>query len=131
MDGKNYEEARILTHFESDYGAAPKVNMRIGQTVTVIDPDFGDKNWIGFRGTIADNPFLDICRSQVDVAIEGDCDQLAQDMRGFHWMLSYGDHLKEMGYALHKLGHPVAGPYRRAHPGGVADRFGRKEWDAS
>ena len=104
MDGKHLEEAYILTHFESDYGAAPKVNMRIGETVTVIDPDFHDKKWIGFRGTIQDNPFLDICRSQVDVAIEGDCDRLARDMRGFHWMLSYGDHLKETGYALRKLG---------------------------
>ncbi len=104
MDGKHLEEAHILTHFESDYGAAPKVNMRIGETVTVIDPDFHDKKWLGFRGAIQDNPFLDICRSQVDVAIEGDCDRLARDMRGFHWMLSYGDHLKETGYALRKLG---------------------------
>lgn len=104
MDGKNLEKVRILTHYESDYGAAPKVDMRIGQTVTVIDPDFEDKRWIGFRGTIADNPFLDICRSQVDVTIEGDCDTLMQEMRGFHWMLAYGDHLKETGYALRKLG---------------------------
>ena len=104
MDGKNLEKARILTHFESDYGAAPKVDMRIGQVVTVIDPDFADKNWIGFRGKIAENPFLDICRSQVDVSIEGDCQKLAEDMRGFHWMLAYGDHLKETGYALQKLG---------------------------
>ena len=104
MDGKNLEETRILTHYESDYGAAPKVNMRIGQTVTVIDPDFADKRWIGFRGTVQDNPFLDICRSQVDIAIEGDCLKLAEDMRGFHWMLAYGDHLKEVGYALRKLG---------------------------
>jgi len=104
MDGKNIEEAHIQTHFESDYGAAPKVNMRIGQTVTVLNPDFGDKRWIGFRGTIADHPFLDICRSQVDVSIEGDCQRLMEDMRGFHWMLAYGDHLKETGYALRKLG---------------------------
>lgn len=104
MDGKTLEKARILTHFESDYGAAPKVDMRIGQVVTVVDPDFASKRWIGFRGKIAENPFLDICRSQVDVTIEGDCQKLAEEMRGFHWMLVYGDHLKETGYALHKLG---------------------------
>ena len=104
MDGKNPEKTLLTTHFESDYGAAPKVDMRIGQTVTVLDPDFADKRWIGFRGAIQDNPFLDICRSQVDVAIEGDHRKLAEEMRGFHWMLSYGDHLKEVGYALHKLG---------------------------
>ena len=104
MDGRTCEPTEIVTHFESDYGAAPKVNMRVGQQVTVIDPDFGDKRWIGFRGKIQDNPYLDICRSQVDVTIEGDCAKLAEEMRGFHWMLSYGDQLKEMGYALNKLG---------------------------
>ncbi len=104
MDGKNLEDALIVTHYESDYGAAPKVAMRVGQTVTVIDPDFESQKWIGFRGVIADNPFLDICRTQVDVTIEGDCRKLMEDMRGFHWMLAYGDHLKETGYALRRLG---------------------------
>lgn len=104
MDGKRLEKARILTHFESDYGAAPKVDMRIGQTVTVLDPDFANQRWIGFRGKIIDNPFLDICRSQIDVAIEGEYTKLMEQMRGFHWMLAYGDHLKETGYALRKLG---------------------------
>ncbi len=104
MDGKNLEKARILTHFESDYGAAPKVEMTVGQEVTVIDPDFADTRWIGFKGKILENPFLDICRSQVDVSIDGDWKTLAQEMRGFHWMLVYGDQLKETGYALRKMG---------------------------
>ena len=25
-------------------------------------------------------------------------------MRGFHWMMSYGDYLRESGYALKKAG---------------------------
>ncbi len=104
MNGKRLEDVRVVTHFESDYGAAPKVEMKLGQTVTVIDPDFSNKRWIGFRGKVLDNPFLDICRSQVDVSIEGDWKLLAHDMAGFHWMLSYGDHLKEFGYALRKTG---------------------------
>lgn len=104
MDGKRFEPVRILTHFKSGYGAAPKVEMKIGQTVTVIDPDFAESRWLGFRGTIADNPFIDICRFQVDVSIDGDCRVLAEEMRGFHWMPAYGDHLKETGYALGKLG---------------------------
>lgn len=104
MDGKRLEKSTLLTHFESDYGAAPKVDMRIGQTITMIDPDFDAKRWIGFRGKVLENPFLPICRSQTDVSIEGDCDHLAQEMVGFHWMLSYGDHLKEVGYAINKLG---------------------------
>ena len=104
MDGKHLEKATILTHFESDYGAAPKVDMRLGQIVTVIDPDFGAKRYIGFRGKVVDNPFLDICRSQVDISIEGDWRRLVDDMCGFHWMVAYGDHLEETGYALRKLG---------------------------
>jgi hypothetical protein len=104
MNGKSLENVRMVTHYESDYGAAPKVEMKLGQVVTVIDPDFSNKRWIGFRGKVLDNPFLDICRSQVDVSIEGDWKLLAHDMAGFHWMLSYGDHLKEFGYALRKRG---------------------------
>lgn len=104
MDGKNLERTIIQTHFESDYGAAPKVEMRIGQEVTVIDPDFGNKRWIGFKGKVLENPALDICRAQVDVSIEGDWKLLAQEMHGFHWMLAYGDHLRETGYALRKMG---------------------------
>jgi hypothetical protein len=104
MDGRRAESTRILTHFESDYGAAPKVEMKIGQVCTNLVPDFDCKRWVGFAGTIVGNPFLDICRSQVDVKIKGDCQALLQEMRGFHWMMSYGDYLRETAYALKKLG---------------------------
>ncbi|MHC4155368.1 MAG: sugar isomerase, partial [Planctomycetota bacterium] len=104
MDGENLEPARVLTHFESDYGAAPKVEMKLGQKITVIDPDFACKRWLGFEGEIVDNPFLDICRSQIDVQIKGDCEKLVAETRGFHWMVSYGNYLKEVGYALNKIG---------------------------
>ena len=104
MDGKQTEPVRILTHFESDYGAAPKVAMRIGQKVTTVVPDFSVKKWTGFVGEVAGNPFMPICRSQVDVAIQGDTQKLVEEMRGFHWMLSYGEYLREVEYALKKNG---------------------------
>jgi hypothetical protein len=104
MDGKKAERARILTHFESDYGAAPKVEMKLGQITTNLVPDFNCKKWVGFAGTVVGNPFLDICRSQVDVKVHGNADALLEQMKGFHWMLSYGDYLRECGYALKKLG---------------------------
>jgi hypothetical protein len=104
MDGKRNERARILTHFESDYGAAPKVEMKLGQITTNLVPDFDCKKWVGFAGTIVGNPFLDICRSQVDVKVHGDANALLEQMKGFHWMLSYGDYMKECAYALKKLG---------------------------
>ena len=104
MNGKHYEPAKILTHFESDYGAAPKVEMKLGQKITVINPDFNCKRWLGFEGKIIDNPFMDICRSQIDVQIKGDCDTLVKETRGFHWMVSYGNYLNELSYALKKVG---------------------------
>ena len=104
MDGKNLEKVELLTHFESDYGVAPKVLMKKGQIVTVIDPDFEGKVWLGFKGKIIENPNYAICRSQVDVQIEGNWRKLLREMRGFHWVLCYGDYLKEVGYALEKVG---------------------------
>jgi len=104
MDGKRCEPVKILTHFESDYGAAPKVEMKTGQICTNLVPDFASKKWVGFAGTIVGNPFLDICRSQIDVKIHGDADALLQEMKGFHWMMSYGDYLRETGYVLQKVG---------------------------
>jgi hypothetical protein len=104
MDGKMCDPARILTHFESDYGAAPKVEMRKGQTVTNIVPDFASKRWVGLRGEIIDAPFMPICRSQIDIRFKCDSLTLAERMPGFHWMTSYGDYTREIGYALKKVG---------------------------
>ncbi len=104
MDGRKPERVKILTHFESDYGAAPKVEMKLGQVCTNLVPDFDCKQWVGFEGKIVGNPFLDICRSQIDVKVQGDGQALLQEMKGFHWMMSYGNYLRETGYALKKLG---------------------------
>jgi hypothetical protein len=78
--------------------------MSKGQLITTLVPDFHCKKWLGFRAKILDHPFYDICRSQIDIEIEGDWRKLLQDMRGFHWMICYGDYLREVGYALKKLG---------------------------
>ena len=103
MDGRRAERVKILTHFESDYGAAPKVEMKLGQICTTLVPDFACKKWVGFEGKIVGNPFLDICRSQIDMKVQGDGQALLQEMKGFHWMMSYGNYLSETGYALKKL----------------------------
>jgi hypothetical protein len=104
MDGKQIEPARILTHFESDYGAAPKVEMRKGQITTNIVPDFKAERWVGLTGEIVDAPFLPICRDQIDIRFRCDSLKLAERMPGFHWMTCYGDYLKEIGYALKRVG---------------------------
>jgi L-fucose isomerase-like protein len=104
LDGKTEAPVRVLTHFESDFGAAPKVEMRVGEKVTNIVPDFDARKWVGFLGEVAGNPFMPICRSQVDVGLKCSDRRLAEEMRGFHWMMAYGDALKETGYAVRKLG---------------------------
>lgn len=104
MDGERLEPARILTHYESDFGAAPKVDMRKGQKITVINPDFAGRRWLGFEGEILDAPFYEICRTQLDVTIKGNGERLAKEIRGFHWMVAYGNCLRELGYAARKAG---------------------------
>ena len=104
MNGKDYEPVEIHTHYESDYGAAPKVNMRKGQIITIAAPSFDSKKWIGYRAKIIDHPFYDICRSQIDIEIDGDWKKLVEDKQGFHTMICYGDYLREVGYALKKVG---------------------------
>jgi len=104
MNGRDLEPVKLLTHFESDYGAAPKVEMRKGQKVTMVIPDFAFEKWIGLGGEIVDSPFLPICRSQIDVAYKAPDAAVADAMPGFHWELVYGDYLRETGYALRKTG---------------------------
>ena len=104
MDGASYEPTRILTHYESDYGAAPKVEMPKGQEVTFIDPEYATGRWVGFKGTVADNPFYEICRSQQDVRIQGAWKKLIKEVRDSHWVMAYGDYLKEVGFASRRIG---------------------------
>jgi len=103
MDGKTLEPARVLTHFESDYGAAPKVEMHNGQELTNIVPDFAAERWVGLSAEIVDHPFLPICRSQIDVRFKCDSQLLAERMPGFHWMTGYGNYLREVGYAIKRI----------------------------
>ncbi|MBD3414927.1 MAG: sugar isomerase [Candidatus Aminicenantes bacterium] len=102
MNGKTLEPVRILTHFESDYGAAPKVEMMKGQELTNIIPDFASQKWLGLSGKILDSPFMDICRSQIDVGYECSDRRVAEKMKGFHWMTGYGQYFREVGYALRR-----------------------------
>lgn len=104
MDGKRYLPARIMTHFESEYGAAPKVDMPPGQELTFIDPEYSSGRWVGFKGTVKGNPFYDICRSQQDVEIQGDWKKLVKEVRDSHWVAAFGDCLREAEYAARKIG---------------------------
>ncbi|MDZ7372315.1 MAG: sugar isomerase, partial [candidate division KSB1 bacterium] len=104
MDGVSYAPTKVVTHFESDYGAAPKVELPLGTPITMVCPDAAQKAWVGFTGSIIDNPFLDICRSQYDIKIDGDWKKLLRDHRGFHWLMAVGDYSQELAFACRKIG---------------------------
>jgi len=104
MNGSRYEPVKILTHYESEFGAAPKVEIPVGQEVSFIDPEYSSGRWLGFKGIVKANPFYEICRSQQDVEIQGDWQKLLKEVRDSHWMMVYGDYLKEIGYASRKVG---------------------------
>ena len=104
MNGRDYEPTTIMTHFESDYGAATKVRYTKGQVVTVIIPNLRCSKWQGFRGKVLDSPSNPACRSQIDIEIQGDFRKLLDEMQGFHVQICYGDYLREVGYALKKIG---------------------------
>ena len=104
MNGRDYEPTKIMTHYESDYGAATKVQYRKGQVITCLIPNLHCTKWFGVRGQIADSPGFDMCRSQMDITIQGDWRRLTREMEGFHTVVCYGDYLREIGYALQKVG---------------------------
>jgi len=104
LDGVHYEPARIMTHYESEYGAAPKVEIPVGRQVTFVDPEYSTGRWLGFTGVVKSNPFYEVCRSQQDVEIQGDWKKLCSEVRDSHWMMAYGNHLQELAYAARKIG---------------------------
>ena len=104
MDGVHYDPVRLLTHYESEFGAAPKVEMPIGQEVSFINPEYATCRWVGLKGTVESNPFYEICRSQQDVRVHGNWKKLLGEVRDSHWMMVYGDFLREVGYAAPRIG---------------------------
>jgi len=80
------------------------VEMPRGQQVTFIDPEYATCRWVGIKGVVESNPFYDICRSQQDIVIQGNWKALLNEVRDSHWVMVYGDYLKEIGYAAPRIG---------------------------
>jgi len=104
MDGKKLEPVELVTHYESDYGAATHVHFPKGQLMTVIKPDFEAKNWLAFTGKVVGTPDIDTCRAQVELKLNADTQSVLKNLRGFHCVLAYGDHTREVAYAANKVG---------------------------
>lgn len=104
MNGRDFEPATIMTHYESDYGAACKTHYTMDQVVTVVVPNLACTAWQGFRGKVVGAPSYPACRSQMEIQVDGDWKRLIREMQGFHTQIVYGDYTREVGYALKKLG---------------------------
>lgn len=104
MDGKQLEPVELVTHYESDHGAATHVLFPKGQRLTIIKPDFEARRWLAMTGRIVDTPFLDTCRAQVEVELDAETHEVMENLRGFHCMLAYGDYTREVAYAAGKVG---------------------------
>ena len=104
MDGVNYNPMRIMTHYESDFGASPKVDFPIGQKVTFLNPHYSNPRWLTFTGEVLSNPDFEICRSQQDVLLDGDWKKLKREARDSHWTMSFGDYKNEVEYLSRKIG---------------------------
>lgn len=104
MDGVNYDPIKVVTHYESDYGAAPKVTLPIGQEVTFFNPEYSTRRWLGYKGNIKGNPHFDSCTSQQIVEIQGNWKKLLNEARDSHWVMAFGDFLKEGEYAARRIG---------------------------
>jgi len=104
MNGKTLEPVQVVTHYESDHGAATHVEFKKGQLLTIIKPDFEATRWLAITGKIVGTPFLPTCRAQVEVELSADCEEVARNLRGFHCMLAYGDYTKHVRYAAKKVG---------------------------
>jgi L-fucose isomerase-like protein len=108
MNGQDYEPATIMTHYESDYGAACKTEYTQDQVVTVVVPNLACSKWQGFRGKVVGSPSYPACRSQMEILVEGDWKRLQREMEGFHTQVVYGDYLREVAYALKQVGPQIA-----------------------
>jgi hypothetical protein len=69
----------------------------------IIDPESSAARWLGFKGTVTDNPFYDICRSQQEVRVQGAWKKLRSEARDAHRVMADGDWHNELGYAARKV----------------------------
>ena len=112
---RTLEPARILTHFESDYGAARRSRCARARSPRTSSRTSSSNAGSACWARSSTHPFLPICRSQIDIQFKCDSLRLAERMPGFHWMTGYGDYTRELGYALKRL--PIKWEFLGSGPG--------------
>jgi len=94
--GSRSEPFILRSHSESNIGVSPQVLWREGQDITLSKFQGPGKMIIG-SGTVIGNvgtPPAGGCRTSVEVKMKGIED--SRDTKGFHQLLMYGDHAKEL-----------------------------------
>lgn len=93
-EGEKKDEFDLYPYFEYPAGLtlAPQV-LKSPETVTItgISGDSLDKMLI-IKGRIERNTYFATCRTQVEIKIDGDVKEIAENYQGRHWILVYGDH---------------------------------------
>ena len=92
------KRVRYRTHFESGIGVALAGELRKGARVTVAR--YGDrysKLRAGAGTIVRGKPWSEeLCRTQVEVEMDGDAEVLMRKPMGNHLVLTYGDHVESL-----------------------------------
>jgi hypothetical protein len=113
--GRPSEPYILRSHSESNIGVAVQVLWRVGQPVTLLQFQ-GPKEIILDTGTVAGNvptPPAGGCRTSVELVM--DRVQDVRDVQGFHQVVFYGDHRREVEafcqmYGIHVVNSPEKPP---------------------
>jgi hypothetical protein len=98
------EPFALRSHSESNIGVSPQVLWKEGQKVTLARFQGPAKMLIG-AGTVVgniDTPPAGGCRTSFEVKMDDVED--VRDVKGFHQLLMYGDHARELKYLCQMLG---------------------------
>jgi hypothetical protein len=106
LDGYGAKEEPFIlrSHSESNIGVSMQVLWREGQDITLAKFQGETKMLVG-SGTVVgnvDTPPAGGCRTSVEVRMKGVED--VRDLKGFHQLLMYGDHARELKGVCQMLG---------------------------
>ncbi|RKY92161.1 hypothetical protein DRQ15_03075 [candidate division KSB1 bacterium] len=90
---KERDEFDFYTYFDSPtkLGIAPQV-LKSPETVTITGISHNLDRMLIIGGKIEANTYFSTCRTQVEIKVDEDVKQVAENYQGRHWILVYGDH---------------------------------------
>jgi hypothetical protein len=86
----------LRSHAESDIGVSLQVLFKQGQRITIMQMSGPDKMLLG-KGTVLrnlDTPPAGGCRTSVELTLDAPAD--TRDVKGFHQVFIYGDHVRTL-----------------------------------